>query len=64
MKKKDIGKKIKAAIREKGHSPRQIELATKLQGYQLRGIEDGKSKYTIDSLLALCDHLGLKLIIQ
>ena len=59
-------KQIGAAVRKaRGQrSIRQVARAAGLSRHQVTSIEQGTTAYTINSLLALCKAVGLRLIFQ
>lgn len=61
MTKKELGKLIKNVRTDKGMTHLEIKHAIKVQPFQMVSIEGASSNYTIDNLLAICKHLGIKL---
>lgn len=57
MTKQQIGKALQKA--KKGKTSYRICKETALTTQQLHRIEEGASNYTIDSLIKLCENLGL-----
>ncbi len=64
MTKKDIGQLITNTIDGKKVSRYAIITATKVQRRVIKGIESGENAYAIDSLLKICDFLGLEVKLE
>jgi DNA-binding phage protein len=62
MTKKEIGKAIQKA--KKNKTSYRVCKETALTTQQLHKMESGSSNYTIDSLMKLCNNLGLKIIVE
>ena len=62
MTKQQIGKVILKA--KKNKTSYRVCKETDLTSQQLHKMESGASNYTIDSLMKLCENLGLKVTVE
>ena len=60
--KKAIGDTLKQARKEQGLKQKNVASQTGLGISQVSHIEQGKSNYTIDSFIKICDLLKLKIL--
>lgn len=59
MTKKDIGQTVTSIIKKKKVSRYAINKDTGVQPAQVKSIEKGDANYTIDSLVSVCEYLGI-----
>jgi len=63
MTKKEIGNIVRDARNHQDMTHYMVGKSAKIHQDAVVGIEQGSSNYTIDTLLKVCDVLGLKLVI-
>lgn len=64
MTKQQIGKELKEARKSKYKLMKDAKYDLRKEPHQIKSIEAGASNYTIDTLLDMCDKLGLEIVIN
>jgi len=63
MTKKEIGKVVKIAIDASASKPIDLFKKHGITSDQLKAVEKGNKKYTVDTLIKVCEFYGVELTI-